>query len=228
MWMRRLGLVGIAAFVMAVAAPAPAHALFISDAFGFDNFAVNLIDQFAHTIEVTEDINAPVAGFTLNFVTQNQICPEVGGCIFQDDRNFAWQITKHITNETGTDWTNFDNELKVPGQQGFISSNDFDGTSFDQGNQNRVIDSIAFSGLFVDEFQERDFLQFQTGSVLNTGVDTQTFPVTSFSITTVQLVQTPNFQNPDRNPIPEPTSMLLFGMGSLGAGLVRRRKFSNV
>ena len=223
MWQRRLGLAGIAAFVMAVAAPAPAHAMLITDAFGFSFFSVDSIDQVAHTIQVTETIDSLSAGFTLNFQGPREN--------LSDDRTFAWQITKIITNGTGSDWTNFDNELKVPnptGAPGFVSSNNFDNTSFDQGNPNRVIDSNAFAGLFVDELQARDFIQFNDGTVLGGNGDTQTFPVRSNSIRTVQLVQTPNFQNPNGSPIPEPASMLLFGLGGLGAGFIRRRKLGNV
>jgi len=239
MWQRRLGLVGIAAFVMAVAAPQPAQAMFISDPFGFSFFGVPVIDQVNHTISVTETIDSLVAGFTLNFEgPRGQLL---------DDRTFAWQITKIITDGTGNTWTNFDNEVKVPNPTGggFISSNDFDGTSFDQGNLSRVINSDAFSWALVDELQNRDFLQFigsctpsgtttcidvgaASNSIAPSGSDTQTFPVVSFSISTVQLVQTPNFQNPENPTIPEPTSMLLFGLGSLGAGWFRRRKLCNV
>ena len=212
-------------------APQPAGAVSIIDPFGFSSFSFS-VDHTNQTITVNETIDAASAGFTILFEDHTgdpELDPQELGF---DDLAFNWQVTKNITNSTASAWQNFDNELKVSdGAGGFQSSDDFDGTSFNQGNPNRVIDSIVFNSFAVDEFGSRDFIQFQSPGTVNLGgSDTQTFPITSFSIRTIQLVQTPNFLNGEPRPngpsIPEPTTLLLFSLGTLGAGLTRRRFFS--
>ena len=206
----------------------PAYAVSIVDDFGFSAFSA-VVDHVAKTITVTETINAPAAGFTIVFedhTNDPELDPQGFGF---NDRNFAWQVTKLIVNNSDVEWVNYDNELKVPdGSGGFMSSSNVDGTSFDQGNPSRIISSTAFSTLFVDELADRDFLRFQNGLIGFGGGDTQTFPVVSPLIDRIRLVQTPNFQNEGPGPqpgvIPEQTSLWLMGLGGLSLGLRPRRK----
>ena len=221
MLIQRVALTGVLAGLISATA-SQAEAVQIIDPFGFSAFS-SIVSHGSKTITVTETIDAANAGFTILFEDHSNDA-ELGF----DDRDFAWQITKIVTNGTGVNWVNFDNEVTVPdGAGGFQSSSDFDLTSFDQGNPSRVITSTTFHTLFLDELADRDFLQFQGGPLGDGAIDTQNFPVTSFIISTAQISQTPNFgvdQEPGTPVIPEPGSLLLFGISL--AGLMRRRKTS--
>ncbi len=205
---RNLSIVGILGLVVGVfGVPQVASALMITDPFGFSSFSAIVGD---HTIDVTETIDSAVTGFTINFESA-------------EEQSAPWQVTKTITNETGTDWDNFDNELQVPdGHGGFMASSDFDGTSFNQGNPHRLIHSDTFFDVFIDELAARDFIQFQDGPLDDGETDIQTFPITSFSLSTIRLQQTPNFRNPEPV-VPEPASLILMGLGGIAAGFSRRR-----
>lgn len=150
-----------------------------------------------------------------------------------------YQITKIVTNNTGVDWTSFSAELLDPNGQtndflydsptadwvpdGFGHSNDFDGLSFSQGSSTTRT-SDAFASTYIDEDLYRDYYSVYGGSVAgNGGTDRLTFSVRNnwFDNDGFLLAQSPNN---NMAPVPEPTTMLLFGMGLAGAGIYRRLK----
>lgn len=150
-----------------------------------------------------------------------------------------YTVTKYITNNTGNDWFSIENELLDPsGDQedidydivplpwvpaGFSHSNDMDGLSFAQGS-GIPRTSTAFSSVFVDEMGGRDFLDFYSGFVSGAGgEDTLSFGLRDNDYNQpFLLVQNPNFFL--GQPIPEPTTMILFGLGLAGVAVRNRFK----
>jgi len=151
---------------------------------------------------------------------------------FQD-----YTVYKYITNNTGVDWDHFSNELLDPGLDsgdptpqpawiptGYSSSNDGDGLSFAQGS-GIARTSEHFGSLLTDELANRDYLDFFGGLVAGSGgTDTVSFGIRDHSPTANQpflLAQRPNeFTNEEV--IPEPTTMLLFGLGLAGVAIRKR------
>ncbi len=154
------------------------------------------------------------------------------------DASVDYTINKHITNNTGADWSRFANELLDPGVDpadpqpqpawvpaNFSTSSDLDGLSFAQGS-GLPRTSTAFSSLLVDELTDaRDFLDFYNGSVSGAGgTDLVTFGIRD-NLANNQpflLAQRPNESSiPD---VPEPTTLLLLGGGLMAGAAARRRR----
>lgn len=152
-----------------------------------------------------------------------------------------YTVTKYVTNNTGTDWDHFTNELLDPTGQsedgsydiptepwvpaGFSHSNNMDGLSFAQGSGiSRT--STAFGSQVVDELAGRDFIDFFGGLVSGAGgEDTVSYGLRNHSSVQMPflLVQRPN-EYTGGEPIPEPTTMLLFGLGLAGVAIRNRFK----
>lgn len=147
-----------------------------------------------------------------------------------------YSFTKRILNNTGNDWNRFAMELLDPGLDasdldpqpawipaGYSTSSEFDGLSFAQGTIPRS--STAFSSLVTDELALRDYLDFYDGLVSGAGgVDTILFGLRDFNPAANQpflLVQRPNTVTGGPE-IPEPTTMLLLGLGLAGVALRNR------
>ncbi len=156
-----------------------------------------------------------------------------------------YTVNKWITNSTGTDWVSFSNELLDPAGQendqndplpypswvpdGYTTSNDADGLSFAQnlegGASTIPRTSVAFSKLIVDEETDaRDFLDFYDGVVAGDGGTD--WPM-SYGLTDkfgendgFLLAERPN----EFSTIPEPASVLLFGIGAFAFGIKARRR----
>ncbi len=150
-----------------------------------------------------------------------------------------YTVNKHITNNTGVDWTRFSNELLDPGLDdldpqpqpswvpaGFSTSTDLDGLSFAQG-AGIPRTSTVFKSLLVDELTDmRDFLDFYDGTISGLGGT----DIISYGLSDNQpqnnqpflLAQRPNEASvPD---IPEPATLLLLGGGLLAGAAARRRR----
>ena len=146
-----------------------AFAMTCTQVSGFSSFSC-VVDEVARTITLTETISGSQGIVSLLFD-----CP--GG----DDDDGPWQITKTVTNGTGTAWVNVDNELMtgcdIPcqvddntcngdrnGTFTYCSSTNFDFLSFNQANPLRVLDSTDYSTVDLDENAARDFAQFDNCS----------------------------------------------------------------
>ncbi len=148
-----------------------------------------------------------------------------------------YTFTKNIVNNTGIDWNRFAMELLDPDVDaediasepwvpaGFSHSNEFDGLSFAQGS-GIPRTSTAFASRVDDEFGGRDYMDFFDGLVSGAGgTDQIVFGLRDNGGTANQpflLVQRPNAVTGGPQ-IPEPTTMILMGLGLAGVAL--RNKF---
>jgi hypothetical protein len=152
-----------------------------------------------------------------------------------------YTVTKHIWNGTGVDWDLFSNELLDPAGQeedrlhdgpiapwvpaGFSHSNDWDGLSFAQGSGIPRVSS-SFSGVFSDELDTRDFIEFYNGLVSGVGgYEEESFGLRDNNASTgvnepFLLAQRPN----EHSVVPEPGTLMLIGSGLFGLGMARRKK----
>ena len=215
----------IALVATAIALPSAASAACTAFNTSFSTFSCT-VNNNNHTINITE-----VWGGSLS-----QAFVKIDGL----DSN-AYQVTKTITNNTGTSWISFANELLDPAGQandrldpqpypgfvpmGYTTSNDNDGLSFNQGGGS-TRSSSAFSQNAADEFTDaRDFLDFFNGSVANG----TTFTVTYGIIDTGNnepflLAQRANVRSVGAVPEPATWGMMLVGFGGIGAAMRRRTR----
>ncbi len=130
-------------------------------------------------------------------------------------------LRKVITNDTGSNWTFYDNELQ---QTLGIPSTDGDGLSFAQGSSS----VRPFTGDLLPVVTEidlpRDYVNFSGGTVLPGQVLTLTYTITDNSPNSIfYLRQRPNITH-EGNPVPEEGATLaLLGLALLGIGGLRRR-----
>ncbi len=148
-----------------------------------------------------------------------------------------YTVTKTITNNTGVDWNRFAIELLDPDVDaediasepwvpaGFSHSNEFDGLSFAQGS-GIPRTSNAFASRVDDELGGRDYMDFFDGLISGAGgTDVISFGLRDNGGTPNQpfiLAQRPNTVTGGPQ-IPEPTTMILMGLGLAGVAL--RNKF---
>jgi len=148
-------------------------------------------------------------------------------------------IVKHITNNTGTDWTRFANEILDPAGDGndyydkpteswvpagFTHSSEYDGVSFAQGS-GIPRTSTAFASREDDELASRDYIDFFGGTVDgNGGTDVVSFGLRDNAYNQPFILsQRPN-EATGGPVVPEPMTLVLFGLGL--AGVAIRKRFS--
>jgi hypothetical protein len=132
-----------------------------------------------------------------------------------------WVVEKLITNETGLDWFNFENELlscTSLDPATCVQSDEFDAVDFAQGTT-LPRTSTTFPSVFVDELAGRDFIQFFGATLGSPGVDVQRFFI-DLGQPFVGLRQQPNAPA-----VPEPATLLILGAGLVGmVAIVRLRR----
>ncbi len=150
-----------------------------------------------------------------------------------------YTVHKYIANNTGTDWDRFaleildpagnanddndiPNEAWVPA--GFTHSNDNDGVSFAQGS-GIPRTSEHFTTRTDNEFGGRDYMDFFDGLISGAGgTDTLSFGLRdNQNNQPFLLAQRPNAVTGGPE-IPEPTTMILFGLGLAGVAIRNRFK----
>lgn len=171
-------------------------------------------------------------------IWENWTSRRVGTLLMNEfDRRYNYSITTYITNNTAANWVYFANELlDPPGQPndtldnrtmpwvpaGFTHSNDLDGLDFVRSSQIPRT-SAAFDSLIADQQTGKDFVDFISGTVSGFGgLDTMAFGLrANRSNQPFLLAQRPNMVT--EAPNPEPTTLILFGLGL--AGLAARARF---
>jgi len=161
--------------------------------------------------------------------------PGMGMILIDDiDQGVSYTVTKHITNNSGVDWDHMALELLDPGLDaddvtqpawvpaGYSTSTENDGLSFAQGAGIPRTSSV-FTNLITDELGGHDYLDFYGGGVVSGAggtVDISFGLRDNGSNQPFLLAQRPNeFTNPA---VPEPTTMLLVGLGLAGVAIRKR------
>ena len=167
------------------------------------------------------------------------------------DDEVDYIVTKIITNSSGVPWVSFAQELLDPvgfaDRAGCSAASRLrrqdspprmtqDGLSFAQGSL-LPRTSTAFGSVAADEQAGRDFLDYFGGILLNGGVDTMLFAVrdnagigdvncdgTSCPNQPFLLVQRPNARSVTE--VAQPGSLLLLGVGLVGAAFVTHRRLT--
>jgi hypothetical protein len=132
-----------------------------------------------------------VSGNTIT-INENWTSNGIGALLISGlDIDVSYTVVKVTTNNTGSTWTRFANELLDPSGQdndgldvipypsfvpaNFTTSNDSDGLSFAQGGGIPRIGG-NFASSVVDELTDvRDFIDFFNGTVANGGVNTVSY-----------------------------------------------------
>ena len=177
------------------------------------------------SIDISEDWGAPGWGYLI-----------IDG--LEIGANYT--VTKDIVNNSGVDWNRMAIELLDPAGDandvfdaptpawvpaGYSLSNDGDALSFAQGS-GIPRTSTAFSSRVDDELGDRDYMDFFDGTVSGTGgTDVISFGLRNNGSENQPflLSQRPNAVT-GQDPIPEPGTMLLFGLGLAGVAVRKRFK----
>lgn len=150
----------------------------------------------------------------------------------------AYKVVKVITNNSGVNFDRIANELLDPvgdtndaldpAQPGFVpagysTSNNSDGLSFAQGFGIPRFSDV-YSSVLADELTDnRDFLDFFGGTLLDGAVGTLNFGLIDQMLNNSNNQPFLLFQRPNAQSVPEPMSLLLVGAALLAAGATRRR-----
>ncbi len=160
-----------------------------------------------------------------------------GYLIFEGmDLGQDYVVVKHIWNHTGVDWNLFSNELLDPvGQENDKLYDDpiepWVPGGFSHSNQNDNLwysylyphTSTSFAGVFNDEMEGRDFIEYYNGLVSGLGgYEEESYGLQNNRVDNEPflLAQRPN----EHSVIPEPGTLMLLGSGLFSLGLFRRRK----
>ena len=175
---------------------------------------------------------------TTNTITLYETWGAVGhGFVIFDglETGVDYHVNKNIYNFTGVNWDRFSNELLDPAgdaidaqydqpiepwvPNGYSHSNEMDGLSFAQGSIGRT--SLNFSNLLVMSWAPRFRRVLQWSGHWRRCYELETFGIRdNDSNQPFLLAQRPN----ESAVVPEPATLLLFGAGLLGAGLISRKK----
>ncbi len=163
--------------------------------------------------------------------------PGMGVIFITDlDAGVNYTVTKHITNNSGIDWDHMALELLDPGLDandvaqpawipaGYSTSSEYDGLSFAQGS-GIARTSNVFTNHVADEFGGHDYIDFYGGGTVSGagGMVDISFGLRDNNPSANEpflLAQRPNtYTNPA---VPEPTTMLLVGLGLAGVAIRKR------
>ncbi len=125
-----------------------------------------------------------------------------------------YTVFENVDNDTGVDWAGFEIQLGFGNGASFLPSTAGDGLDFDAPGYDPL--SSFFSNAFPSlAMPNEDLLVFSAG-VHGSGSENYSFRIDVPDGANFTIRQTPI-------PVPEPGSLLLFALGGLGWGWVRRR-----
>ena len=191
----------------------------------------------ALTITVEPGSNLADFSYSVNYATRTidiweTFGPDTSAAIILkfDDwayNHASWTVNKYVTNQTGADWNSFSHELLNAKKAGSV---DNDGLSFAQlGAPIRPRISDSFAAVTPDEVDNRDYLLFGNGSIVDGSTGWFTFGITarrSADVSPFYLRQAEYLAGQ----VPEPATwaMLVLGFGFVGASVRRRNRLASV